>query len=151
MSLAQCKTALIPLLTHWSYCSLALSHLNNDVIAFVLSADRISWLMKNRSWIYCPGHQQSSITCTRDYYTIVCFMTYDRRSTLCSWPELRYASWYTYHLYCAQWRDLAASAVEYNMITIWNWKASLMIVPLWGEFTGIWYFFTVFEQRMTSF
>ena len=26
MSMAQCKTAVTPLLTHWSYCSLALSH-----------------------------------------------------------------------------------------------------------------------------
>ena len=33
-SMASCKTAVTPLLTHWSYCSLALSHRNHAVSAW---------------------------------------------------------------------------------------------------------------------
>ena len=32
LSMAQCKTAVTPLLMHWSYCSLALSHHYDDLV-----------------------------------------------------------------------------------------------------------------------
>ena len=44
ISVAQCKTAVTPLLTHWSHCSLALSYSyiqRNNLIFDAMSADGV--------------------------------------------------------------------------------------------------------------
>ena len=50
-SIAYCKTAVTPLLTHWSYCSLALSH-RDDILASSLWCKN-TWIVPARS-ARCP-------------------------------------------------------------------------------------------------
>ena len=47
ISMTQCKTAVTPLLTHWSYCSLALSHRYSHV-----PRSNSMWMLKASLFIY---------------------------------------------------------------------------------------------------
>ena len=47
ISMAQCKTAVSPLLTHWRYWSLALSHQSNiDKLWYHTGADNLLWILR---------------------------------------------------------------------------------------------------------
>ena len=54
--MAQCKTAVSPLLTHWRYCSLVLSHRHILLLVQVTSNEHsaILWTLVRKQWTWWP-------------------------------------------------------------------------------------------------
>ena len=48
ISMAWCKTAVTPLLTHWSYCSLALNYRYVEVVYFLTTQDKNNEISRTR-------------------------------------------------------------------------------------------------------
>ena len=83
-SMAKCKTAVTPLLTHWSYCSLALSHRDIVIwnhVVYVQSTAIITW--SNTTWFgtYTALQWQRQNICQKvyaieDILDFFCFTNY---------------------------------------------------------------------------
>ena len=64
ISMAWCKTAVTPLLTHWSYCRLALSH-------WCILTHCSDWMFATLCCVACITHSILSAVRWRDMYIIV--------------------------------------------------------------------------------
>ena len=84
ISMAQCKTAVIPLLTHWSYCSLALSHR----FCYITASHSISPLLTfQHPWVRAlPITLMSTLmSCLRLAWSSR-MMLFSRWTKSCLWP-----------------------------------------------------------------